>query len=68
MRQNKSLLNQFESENICYSNDIKKIQPDLDIYNERQIVITEFEVYNLKYGLIKRKIKIADLGGVSKAM
>ena len=40
----------------------------MDVYNERQLVISEFEIYNMKQGLIKRKINIADLGGISKAM
>lgn len=35
---------------------------------ERILVVTNEQIYNIKKQKAKRKIKIADLGGVSKTM
>jgi hypothetical protein len=54
-------------EQLLFSDKVKKI----NMFNwtqERILVITNEKIYNIKKTKAKRKIRIADLGGISKAL
>jgi len=54
-------------EQLLFSDKVKKI----NMFNwtqERILVITTEKIYNIKKTKAKRKIRIADLGGISKTL
>jgi hypothetical protein len=52
---------------LLFSDKVKKINM-FGWHQERILLITNEQIYNIKKSKAKRKIRIADLGGVSKTL
>lgn len=59
------ILSQIQLETLLFSDTISKFSPMMSISQERNLVITNMAVYNFKEKVLKRRILVSDILGVT---